>query len=62
MDIFCSTTIGRTLIETLNEMITLNLITKEIANQILEHYKENFFQIFNNEINKRSLPLITIEV
>lgn len=62
MELYYSSNIGNTLIESLNEMILLKIITNEIAQEILNNYKNLFLESFQREINKTSISKIIIKV
>lgn len=62
MEIYRSTKVGTALIESLNQMIDSGEITPEIAVDVLKNYEQIFLNHYDQEISKKLLPLITIQV
>jgi hypothetical protein len=62
MEIYRSTKVGTALIESLNQMIEAGDITSEIANEVLSNFEQIFLKNYEDEISKKLLPVITIQV
>jgi CRISPR/Cas system-associated endonuclease Cas1 len=62
MEIFRATRVGAALIESLNQLIDSGDITSDVANEVLQNYEQIFLKNYEDEISKKLLPVITIQV